>query len=173
MVIGHRRIRDAMPPAPDVATFDSGDAERASRYWVRREIRGVTMAVLSLGRGRSSRRAVAFPAVAVVVLLTLAALPSGSPGADPSAAQTGPANQAATSAAALAADPTGFDHAFYRGQDGAVYQRTLRDGVWSAETSIGGRIVGAPSAALAQSSLVAAARGTDAALWLNINRNGT
>jgi hypothetical protein len=130
------------------------------------------MFVLS-GRGRLSHRVKAVVAVSSVLLLALSAAPSGVSASRPLAVQAVAANQAATSAVALVADPGGFDHAFYRGQDGAVYQRTLRDGVWSAETSIGGRIVGAPSAALAQSSLVAAARGTDAALWLNINRNGT
>jgi peptidoglycan/xylan/chitin deacetylase (PgdA/CDA1 family) len=84
-----------------------------------------------------------------------------------------PANQAPTSAVALAADPGGFDHAFYRGQDGAVYLRTFRDGVWSAQTTLGGKIVGAPAAARAGATLVVAGRGTDGALWLRTNAQGT
>ena len=130
------------------------------------------MSVLTLIWGRSSRRAVAFLA-SLSTLLALSVASIGSTGAEPSAAQPAPANQAATSAVALAADPSGLDHAFYRGQDGAVYGRTFRDGAWSAESSIGGRIVGAPSATLAQTTLVVGARGTDGALWLNINSNGT
>jgi peptidoglycan/xylan/chitin deacetylase (PgdA/CDA1 family) len=73
----------------------------------------------------------------------------------------------------LAADPSGFDHAFYRGQDGAVYERTFRDGVWSAQTGIGGKIVGAPAAAFAGTTLIVAVRGTDGALWLKMNSQGT
>ena len=121
---------------------------------------------------RSSRRAAAVLA-GLSTVLALSVAPIGPTGAEPSAAQVAPAEQAATSAVALAADPSGLDHAFYRGQDGAVYGRTFRDGAWSAESSIGGRIVGAPSAALAQTTLVVGARGTDGALWLNINSNGT
>jgi hypothetical protein len=93
--------------------------------------------------------------------------------AGPRAAQTVPADQATTSAVALAADPSGFDHAFYRGQDGAVYERTFRDGVWSAQTGIGGKIVGAPAAAFAGTTLIVAVRGTDGALWLKMNSQGT
>jgi peptidoglycan/xylan/chitin deacetylase (PgdA/CDA1 family) len=131
------------------------------------------MAVLTLALGRSSRRAMALVASLSVLLLTLSAIPSGPTGADASTAQAVPTNQAATSSVALAADPTGFDFAFYRGQDGAVYQRTFRDGVWSAQTSVGGKIVGAPSAALASTTLVVAARGTDGALWLRMSHSGT
>ncbi|HEX6568012.1 MAG TPA: polysaccharide deacetylase family protein [Acidimicrobiales bacterium] len=108
-----------------------------------------------------------------VLLVTLATVP-GPSGAEPSAAaQAPPANQAPTSAVALAADPTGFDYAFYRGQDGGVYQRSVRDGVWSAQTSLGGKIVGAPSAALARTTLVLAVRGTDGALWLRTAQQGS
>jgi peptidoglycan/xylan/chitin deacetylase (PgdA/CDA1 family) len=121
---------------------------------------------------RSSRRAAALLA-GLSTVLALSVAPIGPTGAEPSAAQVAPAEQAATSAVALAADPSGLSHAFYRGQDGAVYGRTFRDGAWSGESSIGGRIVGAPSAALAQTTLVVGARGTDGALWLNINSNGT
>jgi peptidoglycan/xylan/chitin deacetylase (PgdA/CDA1 family) len=130
------------------------------------------MSVFTLSWGRSSRRAVAL-VTSLSTLLALSVTAIGSTGAERSAAQAAPANQASTSAVALAADPSGLDHAFYRGQDGAVYGRTFRDGAWSAESSIGGRIVGAPSATLAQTTLVVGARGTDGGLWLNLNSNGT
>jgi peptidoglycan/xylan/chitin deacetylase (PgdA/CDA1 family) len=122
---------------------------------------------------RSSRRAAALLA-GLSTVLALTVVPIGSTGAEPSsAAQPVPANQGVTSAVTLAADPSGVDHAFYRGQDGAVYGRTFRDGTWSAESGLGGRIVGAPSAALGQTTLAVGARGTDGALWLRINSNGT
>jgi peptidoglycan/xylan/chitin deacetylase (PgdA/CDA1 family) len=127
----------------------------------------------SPGPGRSSRRTTALLAAASVLLAALSVAPAGVSASSRHAAQIAPANQAPTSAVALAADPGGFDFAFYRGRDGAVYQRTFRDGVWSAQTSIGGRIVGAPAAALAGSTLVVAARGTDSALWLRMNNQGT
>ena len=44
--------------------------------------------------------------------------------------------------------------------------RTFRNGIWSAQTSIGGLIVGAPAAAIARNEVVVAARGTDGSLWL-------
>lgn len=128
---------------------------------------------LSQGPGRSLCRGTAVLAVSSVLLLALSAAPSGLSAASPLAVQAVPANQAATSAVALTADPGGFDRAFYRGQDGSVYQRTVRDGVWSAQTAIGGKIVGAPAAALAQTTLVVAVRGTDGALWLRMNNQGT
>jgi peptidoglycan/xylan/chitin deacetylase (PgdA/CDA1 family) len=84
-----------------------------------------------------------------------------------------PANQAPTSSVALVADPGGFDHAFYRGEDDAVYLRTFRDGTWSAQSSVGGRIVGAPGAGLAGTRLVVVGRGTDGALWLRTRAQGT
>jgi hypothetical protein len=58
------------------------------------------------------------------------------------------ANQAARSAVALAIDPAGTGYAFYRGQDDAVYLRTVRNGTWSAQTSLGGTIIGTPAAAI-------------------------
>ncbi|HMA48081.1 MAG TPA: polysaccharide deacetylase family protein [Frankiaceae bacterium] len=82
-------------------------------------------------------------------------------------------NEAATSAAALAADPTGFDHVFYRVRGGAVFQRTFRDGTWSGASSLGGAVVGAPSVALARTTLVVAVRGTDGALWTRTGSHGT
>ena len=135
------------------------------------------MSGLTRVRGRSSRRRSSRRALALLagvgILLAVSVGPIGPTGAEPSAAQPAPGGQAATSAVALAADSSGLDHAFYRGQDGAVYERTFRDGAWSAESGIGGRIVGAPSAALAQTTLAVGARGTDSALWLRINSNGT
>jgi peptidoglycan/xylan/chitin deacetylase (PgdA/CDA1 family) len=131
------------------------------------------MFVFSGGCGPLSRRVKALLAVSSVLLLALPAAAAVPSAAGPRTVQAVPANQAATSAVALAADPAGFDHAFYRGEDGAVYQRTFRDGVWSAQTSIGGKIVGAPAAALAGTTLVVAVRGTDGALWLRMNNAGT
>jgi len=128
-----------------------------------------------LRRHRPCRRAVGLGAVVSVLLLTIqvSAAPVGWPRVEPAAAQAVPANQAATSAVALAADPGGFSHAFYRGQDTAVFERTVQDGVWSGQTSLGGRIRGAPSAAMAGSTLVVAGRGMDSGLWVRLNRNGT
>jgi peptidoglycan/xylan/chitin deacetylase (PgdA/CDA1 family) len=126
------------------------------------------------GRGPWWHRVNALLAVAaLLVVIALPAAPASPSVARPLAAQAVPANQATTSAVALVADAGGFDHAFYRGQDGAVYQRTFRDGVWSAETGIGGEIVGAPAAALAGATLVVAARGSDGALWLRTQDQGT
>jgi hypothetical protein len=91
------------------------------------------------GRGRWSDRAKTALAVVSVPLFGLVAAAAGPSAAPPRAVEAVPANQAATSAVALAAESGGFDDAFYRGQDGAVYQRTFRDGVWSAQTaSVGG-----------------------------------
>jgi hypothetical protein len=125
------------------------------------------------GRGPLSRRVKPSLAVVAVLLLALSATPASPSAARPLAAQAVPANQAATSAVALVADPGGFDHAVYRGQDDAVYLRTFRDGVWSAQTGIGGTVVGAPAATLAGTTLVVAARGTDGALWLRMRTQGT
>ena len=62
---------------------------------------------------------------------------------------------------ALAIDAAGTGYAFYRGQDDAVYLRTVRNGSWSAQTSLGGTIIGAPAATVAGgSTVVVAARGT-------------
>ncbi|HET8683747.1 MAG TPA: polysaccharide deacetylase family protein [Micromonosporaceae bacterium] len=90
-------------------------------------------------------------------------LPAG-PVAQQAVAVSG--NQAATSAVALAALGDGSNPAFYRGQDDAIYQRTLSAG-WSAQTSLGGVAVGAPAvAATSATSLALAVRGTDSALWI-------
>jgi peptidoglycan/xylan/chitin deacetylase (PgdA/CDA1 family) len=122
--------------------------------------------------GRWADRAKTVLALVSVLLLALSAAAAVPSTAGARTLQAVPANQAATSAVALAADPGGLDYAFYRGQDGAVYQRTFRDGVWSAQTSIGGKVVGAPAAALARTTLVVAVRGTDGALWLRMNDAG-
>ena len=84
------------------------------------------------------------------------------------------ANQAARSAVALVVDSAGTGYAFYRGQDDAVYLRTVRNGSWSAQTSLGGTIIGAPAAAVGGgSTVVVAARGTDNALWVRtLSSNG-
>ena len=84
------------------------------------------------------------------------------------------ADQAPRSAVALATDSAGTGYAFYRGQDDAVYMRTVRNGTWSAQNSLGGTIIGAPTAAIAGSSTVAVgARGTDNALWVRTLSSGT
>ena len=62
--------------------------------------------------------------------------------------------------------------AFYRGQDDAVYLRTVCNGTWSPQTSLGGAIIGAPSAAIAGQAVVGA-RGTGNALWVRKLSNGT
>jgi peptidoglycan/xylan/chitin deacetylase (PgdA/CDA1 family) len=83
------------------------------------------------------------------------------------------ANQAPRSAVALATDSAGTGYAFYRGQGDAVYLRTVRNGTWSAQASLGGTIIGAPAAAVAGSStVVVGARGTDNALWVRALSNG-
>ena len=86
-------------------------------------------------------------------------------------------NQAPRSAVALATDPAGTGYAFFRGQGDALYLRTVRNGTWSGQTSLGGTIVGAPAAAFATMigtpTVVVGARGTDNALWVRTLRNGT
>lgn len=117
------------------------------------------------------------PVVAVVLVSavapTFAATPGAPAEAGPAARLAVPANQAPTSAVALAPDPGGFDHAFYRGEDRALYARTVRDGIWSAESTLGGEVVGAPSATLAGTALVVGVRGTDGHLWLKTNQGGS
>ena len=83
----------------------------------------------------------------------------------------------------LAVDAAGTGYASYRGQDDAVYLRTVRNGSWSAQTRLGGTIIGAPAAtapaatapaatAAGGSTVVVAARGTDNALWVRTLSNG-
>jgi hypothetical protein len=105
-------------------------------------------------------------------MMGLAAAPSG---ATPSvAARTAPPNQAPRSAVAVAFDSTGSGFAFYRGKDHAVYMRTFFGArPWSAQSRIGGHIVGDPAAAVARATVVVAARGTDNTLRLRMMHNGT
>lgn len=117
-------------------------------------------------RGRSSS---AGPRV-VVVTAALVAVTVTVPGAPAAAAVS--ATQAPTSAVALATDPTGLGYAFYRGEDGGVYLRTHRDGVWSAQSALGGRIVGAPAAAITGTTVWLVARGTDDAAWMRTAQGG-
>ena len=86
-----------------------------------------------------------------------------------------PPDQAPRSAVALAFDPAGAGFAFYRGADNAVYTRTFSGPgpAWSAQSRVGGVITGAPAAAVARTTVVVAARGTDNALWLRMMHNGT
>jgi peptidoglycan/xylan/chitin deacetylase (PgdA/CDA1 family) len=126
--------------------------------------------ILDAGRQRSPR-AIALASAVTVLLLAGVVLPASTV-AESAPTPAVPANQAVTSAVALAPDPTGGDAVFYRGEDTAVYQRAFRDGVWSAQTSLGGRIVGAPSAARAGTTLVVGARGTDSVLWLRTADQG-
>jgi peptidoglycan/xylan/chitin deacetylase (PgdA/CDA1 family) len=93
------------------------------------------------------------------------------PGGPPARAAVSP-GQAARSAIALTVDAAGTGYAFYRGQDDGVYLRTVRDGAWSAQTSLGGTIVGAPAATVAGSTVAVAGRGTDNALWVRTLSNG-
>jgi len=96
------------------------------------------------------------------------------PGTGRAALGAVPANQAARSAVALAVGPAGGGYAFYRGQDDAVYLRTVRNGAWSAQAGLGGKIIGAPSATITgNSTVVVGARGTDNALWTRTLSNGT
>jgi len=111
--------------------------------------------------------------------LAAGALAAGSvtAAAQQSSARAAPAvaaNQAATSSVALAVDSADTAFGLYRGQDDAVYMRTFRDGAWSAQTSIGGKIIGSPAVTIAgASTVVVAARGTDNALWVRMMSNGT
>jgi peptidoglycan/xylan/chitin deacetylase (PgdA/CDA1 family) len=83
------------------------------------------------------------------------------------------ANQPAKSALAMAMNANGSGYAFYRGQGNAVYMRTFNGASWSAQSSVGGVIVGAPAAAIIPNGVVVAARGTDNALWLREMVKGT
>jgi len=131
------------------------------------------MSASTFRRDRYGYRSVALGVVLSVLLLTVAGPTVGWHDTGPAAAQAVGPDQAPTSAVALVQDPGGFAHAFYRGQDTSVLARTVRDGVWSEPTSVGGWIIGAPSAGLAGSTLVVAGRGVDSALWVRLNRNGT
>ena len=120
------------------------------------------------------RKALTVTACTVAALAGLVTVPGvAAPAAGASAAV--PPNQAPRSAVALAFDPAGTGFAFYRGVDRAVYMRTFRGTgpTWSAQSRLGGVIVGAPAAAFAGTTAIVAARGTDNALWLRMRHNGT
>ncbi len=106
-------------------------------------------------------------------VLGLAAVPAAATQANAGAPRTAPPNQAPRSAVALALDPSGAGFAFYRGQDNAVYWRGFSTSSWSAQSGLGGNIVGAPAAAVARTTAIVAARGPDGALWLRMMHNGT
>jgi hypothetical protein len=110
---------------------------------------------------------VSFAAAACVISLAAAARP----GVTGSSAV--PPDQAPRSAIALAFDSTGSGFAFYRGQDNGIYMRTFRGRQWSGQHRIGGRIIGAPAAAVARTTVVVAGRGTDNTLKLRMMHNGT
>jgi hypothetical protein len=120
------------------------------------------------------RKALAVTACTAAALTGLAAAP-GAAAQAPGAAAAVPPAQAPRSAVALAFDPAGTGFAFYRGVDKAVYMRTFRGTrpTWSAQSRLGGGIVGAPAAAVAGTTVIVAARGTDNALWLRMRHNGT
>jgi hypothetical protein len=121
------------------------------------------------------RKALAITACASAGLIGLAAVPAATAQAAAGALAAAPPNQAPRSAVALAFDPAGAGFAFYRGADNAVYLRTFSGTgpAWSAQSRIGGVIVGAPAAAVEGTTVVVAARGTDNALWLRMMHNGT
>jgi peptidoglycan/xylan/chitin deacetylase (PgdA/CDA1 family) len=110
---------------------------------------------------------------AVAGILALACIPAA---AARQPAVTAPAavaaNQAARSAVALVVGSAGTGAAFYRGQGDAVYTRPYHDGTWSAQTSLGGVIVGAPAAAIAGGVTAVATRGTDDAIWVRTSSGG-
>lgn len=124
---------------------------------------------MSLLPAANGRRAALVTALAGAAALTTAAVtPAAGATARPAAAAAAD-NRPAMSPVALAADPTGFDYAFYRVADGSVDARSVRDLTWSAARNLGGNIVGAPGAAVARTTVVLAARGTDNALWVRMS----
>jgi peptidoglycan/xylan/chitin deacetylase (PgdA/CDA1 family) len=110
----------------------------------------------------------------------LLAVPSGLlPGSTPSAAATPSviasavaANQAPASTANLAVRPDGSKFVVYRGQDDAVYKRTWTTAGWSAQSTLGGGIVGAPAVAAYGADLIVAARGTNGSMWTRTRTGG-
>ena len=121
------------------------------------------------------RKALAVTACVAGGLLGLATVPAAAAQAAAGTPAAAPPNQAPRSTVALAFDPAGAGFAFYRGADTAVYLRTFSGTgpAWSAQSRVGGVIVGAPAAAVAGTTVVVAARGTDNALWLRMMRHGT
>jgi peptidoglycan/xylan/chitin deacetylase (PgdA/CDA1 family) len=121
-----------------------------------------------------SARMAGIAAVCVALgISTLSAVPAAAHQSGAAAAPVVAANQAAKSAVAMVIDASGSGFAFYRGQGDAVYMRSFRNGTWSAQTSIGGMIVGAPAAAITRNGVTVAARGTDSELWLREMFQGT
>jgi peptidoglycan/xylan/chitin deacetylase (PgdA/CDA1 family) len=117
----------------------------------------------------SLRRASILAACAAAGALGIGVLPAA-----PAALAAVAPNQAPRSAVALAVDSAGTGYAFFRGQGDAVYLRTVRNGSWSGQISLGGTIIGAPAAAIAgNSTVVVGARGTDSALWVRTLSDGT
>src|SRR5262245_34818130 len=98
----------------------------------------------------SLRKALAVTACAAAGLIGLAAVPAAAAQAAAGVPAAGPPNQAPRSAVGLAFDPAGAGFAFYRGADNAVYLRTFSGTgpAWSAQSRIGGIIIGAPAAAV-------------------------
>ena len=119
------------------------------------------------------RKALVAITCTAAVLLGLAAVPAAVTQANAGVPRTVPPNQAPRSAVALAFDPTGAGFAFYQSQDNAVYWRSFSTSTWSAQSGLGGNIVGAPAAAVARTTVIVAARGTNNALWLRMMHNGT
>jgi hypothetical protein len=60
-----------------------------------------------------------------------------------------------------------------RGGDGAIYERHLAGGAWSAWASIGGQVASGPAAAAYGDSIQVFALGTDGAVWQNVLRAGS
>ncbi len=119
------------------------------------------------------RRVLTATACVATSLVGLAAVPAAASQAAAGAPRAAPPNQAPRSAVALAFDPAGAGFAFYRGAGNAVYMRTFSGTTWSAQSRVGGVIVGAPAAAVAHTTVIVAARGTNNALWLRMMHNGT
>lgn len=125
------------------------------------------MSLLPTANGRWAALVTALTGAAA--LTAAAVTPAAGATARPAAAAD---NRPATSPVALAADPTGFDYAFYRVAGGSVDVRSVRDLTWSAARNLGGNIVGAPGGAVARTTVVLAARGTDNALWVRMMSHG-
>ncbi|HEX2771606.1 MAG TPA: polysaccharide deacetylase family protein [Micromonosporaceae bacterium] len=132
------------------------------------------MSPIAVKRRALPRPAALAAAGLLLVASAVAVTPRPAPGAAappsqraPAALAAVPANQAPTAAAALAPRADGSHAVFYRGQDDAVYQRSLANGAWGPQSSLGGLIVGAPAgASTGTSTHVLAARGRDSRLYL-------
>lgn len=82
------------------------------------------------------------------------------------------ADRAATSTPAVVARAAGGYDVFYRGWNGAVFERTLVGTTWSAPTSLGGVTVGAPAAAAIGADVVVVMRGPINGLNVRIRTAG-